>query len=81
MRSMTVGGLDPVHQTSDRTRRARRLRAEQTGAEQVFWSMVRGRGVDGLKFRRQAPVAGFIVDFLCAELRLIIEFDGGASAA
>ncbi len=31
----------------------------------------------GLKFRRQQIVAGFIVDFYCASLRLVVELDGG----
>jgi very-short-patch-repair endonuclease len=30
----------------------------------------------GLKFRRQQVVAGFIVDFYCAEHRLALELDG-----
>ncbi len=30
----------------------------------------------GLKFRRQYLVAGLIVDFSCAELRLVLEVDG-----
>ncbi|HEV7228993.1 endonuclease domain-containing protein [Brevundimonas sp.] len=66
-----------MHQTEDRTSRARRLRADATRVEEVFWSMVRGRRFENLKFRRQAPVAGFIVDFFCAELKLVIELDGG----
>jgi len=66
-----------MHQTDDRTRRARRLRSDQTGAEDKLWSMLRGRRFEGLKFRRQAPVAGFVVDFLCPELKLIVELDGG----
>jgi very-short-patch-repair endonuclease len=48
-----------------------------TGAESALWEMLRGRRLDGLKFRRQAPVAGFVVDFFCPELELIIELDGG----
>ena len=62
-----------MHQTDDRTQRARRLRSEMTGAEAVLWEMLRGRRLDGLKFRRQAPVAGFVVDVFCPELRLVIE--------
>ena len=31
----------------------------------------------GLKFRRQHPIEGFIVDFYCFELQLAIELDGG----
>ncbi|HYD27309.1 endonuclease domain-containing protein [Brevundimonas sp.] len=66
-----------MHQTGDRTRRARQLRTRTTGAEDHLWTLVRGRRFEGLKFRRQAPVAGKIVDFLCPELKLVIELDGG----
>lgn len=31
----------------------------------------------GLKFRRQQVIEGFIADFYCNELRLIVEVDGG----
>ena len=30
----------------------------------------------GLKFRRQHPIRGFIVDFFCSELRLALEVEG-----
>ena len=70
-------GLPAMFQSSDRTRRARRLRSEMTDAEEALWSMVRGRRFHDLKFRRQAPVAGFVVDFFCAELKLVVELDGG----
>jgi len=33
--------------------------------------------MDGLKFRRQQPLGPFIADFFCAELRLVLEIDGG----
>ena len=66
-----------MHQSPDRTRRARRLRSDMTGDELVLWTMLRGRQFEGLRFRRQAPVAGFVVDFLCPELNLVIELDGG----
>ena len=66
-----------MHQTEDRTRHARRLRARTTHAEDHLWALLRGRRFEGLTFRRQAPVAGKIVDFLCPELKLVIELDGG----
>jgi very-short-patch-repair endonuclease len=37
---------------------------------------LRCRGLGGWKFRRQQIVAGYIVDFYCAKLRLAIEVDG-----
>ncbi len=66
-----------MHQTASRTRQARRLRSDMTGAEAHLWKMLRGRNFEGLKFRRQVPVAGAIADFLCPELKLVIELDGG----
>ena len=66
-----------MRQSEQQTRRGRRLRSAQTGAESVLWSMLRGRQFENLKFRRQTPVAGFVVDFFCAKLRLVIELDGG----
>ena len=36
--------------------------------------------MDGLKFRRQHPFAGVVLDFYCEELKLCIELDGGQHA-
>ena len=66
-----------MFQTPPRTRQARRMRADLTGAEARLWAMLRGRRFEGLKFRRQTPVAGAIPDFVCPEIRLVIELDGG----
>ncbi|MGZ9099479.1 MAG: endonuclease domain-containing protein [Brevundimonas sp.] len=66
-----------MHQTESRTRQARRLRTGMTGAEVQLWKMLRSRQFEGLKFRRQVPVAGSIADFLCPALKLVIELDGG----
>jgi len=33
--------------------------------------------MNGLKFRRQVEIDGYIADFLCPERRLIVEVDGG----
>lgn len=59
---------------------ARTLRRGQTGAEEVLWQLVRRRGM-GVKFRRQHPLAPFVLDFYCHELRLAVEVDGGQHAA
>ncbi|MBX9575953.1 MAG: DUF559 domain-containing protein [Caulobacteraceae bacterium] len=66
-----------MHQSPDKTHRARRLRRELTLAENRFWGMVRDRRLDDLKFRRETPLAGLTVDFYCAELKLVVELDGG----
>jgi len=60
---------------------ARKLRAQQTDAEQVLWGLLRDRRVHDTKFRRQHPLEAdgkqFILDFYSDELRLAIEADGG----
>ncbi len=38
--------------------------------------LLRARQVEGWKFRRQVPVAGYIADFLCIDAKLVIEVDG-----
>ncbi|MEK6246864.1 MAG: DUF559 domain-containing protein [Planctomycetales bacterium] len=62
---------------SDKTRtRAGQLRQNTTGPERLLWSVLRSRQLGGLKFRRQHPIEPYIVDFYCAEARLIVELDG-----
>ena len=57
-------------------RRARSLRANQTEAEARLWGELRGRKLRGWKWRRQAPIGPFIVDFFCPAARLVVELDG-----
>ena len=59
---------------------AKRLRRNSTDAERVLWLRIRDRRLNGWKFKRQVPVAGYVVDFLCADEHLIIEVDGGQHA-
>ncbi len=57
--------------------RARTLRKSQTGAEQKIWQRLRDRRFLGLKFRRQVMIGPYIVDFICLEMSIGIELDGG----
>ena len=67
------GGSD-----DEREHRARaRLRRNQTDAERLLWFRLRDRRLAGWKFKRQAPIDRFIVDFFCADAELIVELDGG----
>ena len=56
-------------------KRARELRRQATPAERVLWRYV-SRGQLGVRFCRQMPVGPFFADFLCRELKLIVELDG-----
>ena len=51
-------------------------RKNPTPAEEKFWELVRDRKVEGVKFRRHHIVGPFIPDFVCLELKLIVEIDG-----
>jgi len=57
------------------TFRARSLRRSATAAEQALWRALRNRSL-GYRFRRQQPLGPYVVDFFCAEARLVIEIDG-----
>lgn len=69
--------IDIAEDVAWRTKQAaRELRGRETPSEQLLWDALRNRRFDGLKFRRQQAIGPFVVDFYCAELRLVIEVDG-----
>jgi very-short-patch-repair endonuclease len=55
---------------------AREFRKEATVSERLLWQALRGKKLDGLKFRRQQPIGLFVVDFYNSDYRLVIEVDG-----
>ncbi len=56
---------------------AKKLRFDMTKAEACMWKYVlKARKMQGYPFRRQRPVLNYIVDFMCKELKLVIEVDG-----
>jgi len=62
------------------TERARDLRNEPTVHEQLLWLHLKGGRLNGLKFSRQMPIAGYFGDFVCRAKRLIVEHDGSQHA-
>jgi very-short-patch-repair endonuclease len=63
-----------------KTKRARRLRRDATGAEKALWYRLRSRSLNGHKSVRQEPIGPYTVDLICRERRLVIELDGGQHA-
>jgi len=63
------------------TNKARLLRKNQTDVEQLLWKHLRNRQLYNYKFRRQFPIEPYVADFVCLELKLIIELDGGQHAS
>jgi len=56
-------------------RRAEELRNSMTGAEEILWKELHINEWK-LKFRRQHPIANYVVDFYCHAAKLAIELDG-----
>ncbi|MCX7140834.1 MAG: endonuclease domain-containing protein [Proteobacteria bacterium] len=59
---------------------AQELRKSATDAESRLWLHLKNRNLGGFKFRRQHPIAPYVVDFVCLEEKLIVELDGGQHA-
>ncbi len=57
-----------------KTRQA--LRRNMPKVEIILWSHLKGKQIQGLKFRRQYSIDNHIVDFYCPKIRLAIEVDG-----
>jgi very-short-patch-repair endonuclease len=55
---------------------AKAMRRGATDAELAMWRLLRHRRLVGFKFRRQIPIEGFIVDFVCFDRKIVVEIDG-----
>jgi len=64
----------------EKVARAEELRQDMTPAEKILWGQLRTNRLDGLHFRRQQVIAGFIVDFYCHAAGLAVELDGPVHA-
>lgn len=54
----------------------RQLRRDATSCELLLWHYIKGRQIEGLKFRRQHGYGPYVMDFFCTELRWCVEVDG-----
>jgi len=63
---------------SSEKKKRRKLRQNQTNAEDLVWRYLRNRQMLGYKFKRQYSVDHFVIDFYCPELKLAVELDGAS---
>ena len=56
---------------------ARKMRNNPTFSENTLWQQLRKEKL-GVKFRRQSIIRGYIADFYCPELHIVIEVDGNS---
>ncbi|MBL7797419.1 MAG: DUF559 domain-containing protein [Saprospiraceae bacterium] len=77
-----IGAYDQPQETTDVVRWrylkefCRGLRKFQTPAEAALWEEIRGKKLDGIKFRRQHAIEDYIADFVSLEYRFVVEVDG-----
>jgi len=73
---MPVKNIIPGQRVAkEKQQRARELRRDMTPAEKILWEELRANKL-GAHFRRQQVIEGFIVDFYCHKVALVVEVDG-----
>ena len=55
---------------------ARQLGKSSTDTELRLWLQLKNRNLGGFTFQRQHPIPPYVVDFVCIERKLVVEFDG-----
>jgi very-short-patch-repair endonuclease len=74
---MPTGLIRLQQVAAEKLKMAKWMRRNMTPAEKCFWNAVKTDKFMGLHFRRQQVIYGFIADFYCEELNLVVEIDGG----
>lgn len=64
------------YQTLEKAVYAKTMRKEPTEAEKALWNRLKNKQIRNKIFTRQKVILGYIVDFYCANPRLVIEVDG-----
>ncbi|MDW7694285.1 endonuclease domain-containing protein [Flammeovirgaceae bacterium SG7u.111] len=54
----------------------KQLRNNSTKAEVHLWRFLKGKQLEGRKFRRQFSIENYIIDFYCPSEKLAVELDG-----
>ena len=62
--------------TPEKRELAKEFRRNMTPAEKLLWAKLRTNRLNGYHFRRQQIIDGFIVDFYCHSVGLVVEIDG-----
>ena len=72
--------MTKIFNNKDHIKKRQYLRNNMTKAEVVLWSKLKGKQLNGLKFRRQCSINNYVVDFYCPELKLAVDIDGDVHA-
>ncbi len=77
---MDTTGIVTGRHAPEKRMKARLLREQLTAAEALLWEKLRANRLNGLHFRSQQVIDGFIADFYCHKAGLIVEVDGAIHA-
>jgi len=61
-----------------KARKASEMRCNPTDSEALLWDELRDKRCRGVRFRRQAVLFGYIVDFFAPSVGLAVEVDGSS---
>jgi very-short-patch-repair endonuclease len=64
------------HATKRKLRFAKKLRRRLTRGERAFWEICRDLRKERVFFWRQIVLCGYVADFWCPKLKLVVEIDG-----
>ena len=67
---------EQIHNKKELEARRKDLRKTLTSAEATLWTLLKGKQLEGRKFRRQHSVGYYILDFYCPAEKLAVELDG-----
>ena len=73
---MNTDKYNPLYNQKELKEKRKELRSNSTSAEAVLWSMLKGKQIEGKRWRRQFSIGYYILDFYCPEIKLAIELDG-----
>lgn len=68
--------MGKIHNQQHSTARRRVLRQNLSEPEQRLWYHLRDKRLKGSKWRRQQSFGNYVVDFYCADAKLVLEIDG-----
>ena len=73
---MNTEKYNPLYNQKDLKEKRKELRSNSTSAEAVLCRMLKGKQIEGKRWRRQFSIGYYILDFYCPEIKLAIELDG-----
>lgn len=64
---------NPLYNNKNLKEKRKELRSNSTSAEAILWKMLKGKQIEGKRWRRQFSIGNYIIDFYCPEIKLAIE--------